>query len=325
MDLSTQYLGLTLKNPIIVGSSGLTQTVDKIKACEAAGAGAVVMKSLFEEQIREADLGVKDSALMHPEAMGYVQAEADLVYGARDYLKVIEGAKKAVSLPVIASVNCYTNKWWVNYAQQIAAAGADALELNVYLFPFMTEKSGQELEAGYLEILAAIKEQVSIPVALKLSPYFTAFGHFASQLAPIGVDGLVLFNRFAQFDLDLRQLKSVVRGAFVDPVGFNTSLRWIALLSGKLGIDLVASGGIKKPEDVIKQLLAGAKAVQVVSILYQDGLDKIKHLLTGLQAWMTEKQYATLADFRGKLNQINNPQSLAYIRAQYLKSITGVE
>jgi dihydroorotate dehydrogenase (fumarate) len=189
----------------------------------------------------------------------------------------------------------------------------------------MTEKSGQELEDGYCEILAAIKAQVSIPVALKVAPYFTAFGHFATRLAEMGVDGLVLFNRFAQFDLDLRQLKTMVRGAFVDPVGFNTSLRWMALLSGKLRVDLVASGGIKKPEDVVKQLLAGAKAVQVVSILYHDGLDRIKQLLTGLKDWMAEKQFASLADFRGKLNQINNPQSLAYIRAQYLKTITGVE
>lgn len=325
MDLSTQYLGITLKNPLIVGSSGLTQYVDKIKACEDAGAGAVVMKSLFEEQIRDTDSGLKDSAMMHPEAMDYIQADLDMQYGPREYIQTIEKAKKAVSIPVIASVNCFTSKWWVSYAQQLEAAGADALELNVYVFPIDLQKSGAELEQIYVDILKAVKSQVKIPVILKISPYFTSLGNLAVTLAENGADSLVLFNRFVQPDIDIHQLQTKVKGSFNDPQGFFHSLRWIALLSGKLNLELVAGGGIHEAEDVIKQLLAGATAVQITSVLYMEGLPKIEKILQGIQAWMKEKNFESLADFSGKLNHINNPQSLAYIRAQYIKKIAGIE
>lgn len=325
MDLTTQYLGLTLKNPIIVGSSGLTQNVDKIKACEAAGAGAVVMKSLFEEQIRDTDSGIKDSAMMHPEAMDYIQADLDMLYGPRDYIHTIEKAKKAVSIPVIASVNCFTAKWWVSYAQQLEAAGADAIELNVYIFPIDLQKSGADLEQIYIDILKAVKSQVKIPVIMKISPFFTAPGNLATRLAENGANSLVLFNRYVQPDIDIHHLQTAVKGSFSDPQGFYHSLRWIALLSGKVNLDLVASGGIHEAEDVIKQLLAGAAAVQLTSVLYMEGLPKIQKILQDLQNWMQAHQFKSIAEFTGRLNQINNPQSLAYIRAQYIKKITGVE
>jgi dihydroorotate dehydrogenase (fumarate) len=325
MDLSTQYLGLALKNPLIVGSSGLTQNVDKIKACEAAGAGAVVMKSLFEEQIRDTDSGIQDSAMMHPEAMNYIQADLDMLYGPHEYIQTIEKAKKAVSIPVIASVNCFTSKWWVSYAQQLEAAGADAIELNTYVFPIDLQKSGADLEQIYCDILKAVKSQVKIPVVLKISPYFTALGNFAARLAESGADSLVLFNRYVQPDIDINHLQTTVNGSFTDPQGFYHSLRWIALLSGKLNLDWVASGGVHEAEDVIKQLLAGAAAVQITSVLYMEGLPKIQKILQGLEAWMREQKFKTIAEFSGRLNQINNPQSLAYIRAQYIKKIAGVE
>jgi dihydroorotate dehydrogenase (fumarate) len=325
MQLSTKYLGLTLQNPIVVASSGLTQNVDKIKACEDAGAGAVVMKSLFEEQIRQQNLGLQESAMMHTEAMEYLQSDLEMLYGPRDYLQIIEKAKKRVKIPIIASINCYTSKWWLDYAEQIAAAGADALELNVYIFPFVTEKSSADLEDNYVEILKLVKEKVKLPVAFKISPYFTSFGHFATRLAANGADGLVLFNRFVQPEIDIKKMKSQVKAMFNDPVGFYNTLRWIGLLSGKLNVDLAASGNIRDANDVIKQLLVGAAVVQLASVLYVDGLGKIKQILTGLETWMKEKNFKAIQEFKGKLNQINDAQSMTFIRSQYLKTVSGVE
>jgi len=325
MDLSTTYLGLRLKNPIVVASCGLTQTVEKIQACEQAGAGAVVMKSLFEEQIREMDSGIRDSALMHPEAMDYLQADLDLLYGPRDYIQIIQQAKAAVTIPVIASINCYTAKWWIRYAQQLEAAGADALELNIYALPFDFEKNGEAIESIYLDIIKQVREQVTIPVALKLSPYFTALGNLAVHLAKQGADGLVLFNRFVQPEININELSTSVKASFTDPVGFSTSLRWIGLLSDQVKLDLAASGGVRETADIIKLLLAGATVVQLASILYTAGLEKIKQFLDELEQWMRAKNFETIADLRGTLNQRNHPQSLAYVRAQYIKKFAGIE
>lgn len=325
MDLSTSYLGLSLNNPLIVGSCGLTQSVDKIKQCEEAGAGAVVMKSLFEEQIRDTDSGIQDSAMMHPEVMNYIQADLEMLYGPRDYLKTIEQAKKSVSIPVIASINCFTSKWWLNYAKQIEAAGADALELNTYVFPLDFNKSSSDLEQIYFEIIESVKKEIKIPVSLKLSPYFTSFGYLASQLALRGANGLVLFNRFVNPEINIDKIETIVKASFNDLQGFYNSLRWTALLSDKIGLDLAPSGNIRESEDVIKQLLAGAAAVQLVSILYVDGLKKIETIKQGLVSWMENHGFNSLNDFRGKLNQVNNPQSMAYIRAQYIKKIAGIE
>lgn len=325
MDISTKYLGLELKNPIIVGSCGLTKTVEKIQKCEEAEAGAVVMKSLFEEQIREMDSGVKGSVGMHPEVMDYIRSEIDMAYGPREYLKTIEQAKKSVSIPIIASINCYSSKWWTDYAQQMELAGADALELNIYTLPFDMTKSSTELEAIYLEILQRVKEQIKIPVSLKLSPYFTSFGHLAAKLAAQGANGLVLFNRFIQPEINVDSIKIALKGAFNDPVGFSYASRWIALLSDTLNLDIAASGGIREASDVIKQILVGASAVQIASILYIDGLERIQSLLDGLRNWMAEKKFSSISEFKGKLNQEHDPQSQTYIRVQYIKSITGVE
>ena len=248
-----------------------------------------------------------------------------MTYGARDYLKVIEQAKAAVSIPVIASVNCFTAKWWVTYARQIEAAGADALELNVYISPDDFEKGAADLENIHYEIIESVKSQIKIPVALKLSPYFTSFGHFAAELSKRGADALVLFNRYVQPEINPDSMSVSVKGAFNDPMGFSNALRWVALLFDKLELDLVASSGIKDSSDLVKQLLAGATAVQIASVLYIEGLGKIKKLLAGLEDWMTQKGFSSIDDFRGKLSQKQNPQSQAYVRAQYIKSITGIE
>ena len=325
MELSTTYLGLSLKNPIIVGSCGLTKTVEQIKSCEQAGAGAVVMKSLFEEQIRESEAEMEKTLSMHPEVMDYLRADIDMRYGSENYTKVIAQAKKEVSIPVIASVNCYSSKWWMNYAKQIEEVGADALELNVYVMPADFAKTATDVENIYLDILRAVKAQIKIPVALKLPPYFTSFGNFAARLERYGADGLVLFNRFVQPDISISDITTMVKPSFNDPVGFGRSLRWTGMLSGMLELDIAASGGVRDETAVIKQLLAGAAAVQLVSVLYAKGLRKIQEILTGLEKWMKEKNFSALSDFRGRLNQVNAPQNEAYIRAQYIKSFSGVE
>ena len=325
MDLSTKYLGLALKNPIVVASCGLTKNFDQIKKCEDANAGAVVMKSLFEEQIREVSSGLDESLAMHTEAMDYIRAELDMQLGPREYLETITQAKKSVSIPVIASVNCYTAKWWTSYAKQIESAGADALELNIYVLPYNFENSGYNIENNYIEILQAVKQQVDIPVALKLSPYFTSFGNLAEKLDKQGANGLVLFNRFIQPDINTNDLKSMTKASFDDPIGYSHALRWIALLSGKLKLDIAASGNIRNADHAIKQLLVGANVVQIASVLYKEGLGVIQKMIDGLHDWMKAKQFDAIDDFRGKLNQQNDSKSESYIRAQYIKTFTGIE
>ena len=325
MDLSTQYLGLNLKNPIIVASCGLTKTVEQMKQCEDAGAGAVVMKSLLEEQLREVETELEDDIGMHSEVLGYLRADIGMRYGSDKYFTTIEHAKKALSIPVIASVNCYTSKWWTKYAKQIEDAGADALELNVYVLPVDFNKSAADVEDVYLDILKTVKAQISIPVALKLPMFFTSFGHFATRLEHFGADGLVLFNRYVQPEIDIEKVENKMIGSFTDPAGFHRTLRWIGLLSGTLELDLAASGGIRNAHGVIKQLLAGATAVQIASLFYAQGLEKIQELLDGLQEWMEAKQFKSIAAFKGRLNQVSDQQHAAYIRAQYVKSLVGIE
>ena len=325
MNFSTTYLGMTLNNPIIVGSCGLTKTVDQIKACEDAGAGAVVMKSLMEEQIRAVESDMQDAIATHPEVMDYLRADIDMRYGADAYTEAIAQAKQSVAIPVIASVNCYTSKWWTAYAKKIEEAGADALELNMYVMPTDVTKSAADIEDIYLETLAAVKARIRIPVALKLPQYFTAFGNFAARLEQSGADGLVLFNRFVQPEIDLTSLTTKIIPSFNDPVAVSRSLRWIGMLSGQVKMDLAASGGIRDARDVIKLILAGAAAAQIVSVLYANGLGRIQEMLTGIEAWMNEKQVSALSDFQGTLNQLNNPQPEDYIRAHYVNAYSGIE
>ena len=325
MNFSTTYLGMTLKNPIIVGSCGLTKTVDQIKACEDAGAGAVVMKSLMEEQIRAVESDMQDAIATHPEVMDYLRADIDMRYGADAYTEAIAQAKQAVTIPVIASVNCYTSKWWTAYAKKLEEAGTDALELNMYVMPTDVTKSAADIEDIYLETLAAVKARIRIPVALKLPQYFTAFGNFAARLEQSGADGLVLFNRFVQPEIDLTSLTTKIIPSFNDPVAVSRSLRWIGMLSGQVKMDLAASGGIRDARDIIKLVLAGASATQVVSVLYANGLGRIQEMLTGIEAWMNDKQVSALSDFQGTLNQLNNPQPEDYIRAHYVNAYSGIE
>ncbi len=324
-NLGTTYLGLQLKNPVIVASSGLTKSVENVIACEKAGAGAVVLKSLFEEVLAQRDFGVLDSVLDHTEAYDYYYAHLELLYGAQDYTALIREAKAAVSIPVIASINCVSTAWWPDFASQIQSAGADAIELNVFTTATDLSMDGRKVEELYYEILGTVKQRVGIPVALKIGSSFTALPNVAVEFGQRNLDGLVLFNRFTQPDIDIENLKLRTTFSFSEHDEMHAPLRWIALMSHYLPYDLCASTGIKSSEDVIKMLLAGAAAVQVASLLYKDGLGAIAPLLRGLEEWMTAHQFNEIADFKGMLNFHKAADPGQYLRAQFMEKVSEVD
>ncbi len=347
-DLSTTYMGLPLSNPIIVASSGLSATLKGIQRCAEAGAGAVVLKSLFEEQIA-ADLHALEefSDQAAPgEGAEYLQGYG-MALGPLDYLKLVREAKQAVEIPVIASLNCTTDQRWPSYAKQLESAGADAIELNVALLPTQQRLEGSAVEAVYGRILHAVKTQVTIPVAMKVGPNFSSFAHFAERLtrdrvegAPFtvgwcgpnvsggkvvweGADALVLFNRFYQFDIDIEGLRLTAGHPFSSAAEIHTSLRWISLLAGHVDCDLAAATGIHDGRDVVKQLLAGARVVQVCSTLHQHGLGHIGRMVEDLREWMSTHDFKRLDDFRGRLSQIRSDHPENFERLQYVKALGG--
>ena len=301
-NITTKYLGLTLKNPIIVASSGLTRNIDRVIECEKAGAGAVVLKSLFEEVLAKEDFGMKESTVDHTEAYEYYHAHLELLYGARDYTDLIKEAKAQTSIPIIASINCVSDAWWPDFAKQIEGAGADALELNVFTTATDLTMDSAKLEKLYFSILSNVKEKTTLPVALKISPYFSALPHVAVELGRRGLDGLVLFNRFTQPDIDIENVKLKTTFAYSTESDMHLPLRWTALMSHYLAYDLCATTGIKSAEDIIKLLLAGASSVQIASLFYEKGLDEIATLTAGLDDWMAQHGFESIADFKGKLS-----------------------
>jgi dihydroorotate dehydrogenase (fumarate) len=325
-DLSTRYMGLELRNPLIVGSCSLVKNVDGVEKCADAGAGAVVLKSLFEEQLRVETAKAQEHFWLygHSEAFQYVSKMA-MPLGPREYLKLIEEAKAKVSIPVIASLNCISPKWWTDYAKQINAAGADALELNVSVMPSDPGRASEEIERIYLDIVEALKNMIEIPIAVKLGPYFTSVARMAEQLAGRGVSALVLFNRFYQIDIDIEKVEPAPGLRFSSPDEISIPLRWIALLAGRVKCDLAASTGVHDGTDFVKQLLAGATAVQVCSTLYVNGLGQIGKILKKVEAWMTEHGFAAIGDFRGKLSQMVSERPELYERLQYIKIFVGIE
>jgi dihydroorotate dehydrogenase (fumarate) len=327
-DLTTNYLGIKLKNPLIVGSSGMTGTVAGVKHAAENGAGAVVLKSIFEEQIlHEMDSYISDtekdngnsfhkgykSVLSereydHEEAYLYLKDHAkNLTLGK--YLAFVEEAKKSVDIPVIASINCTSAYDWHYFARKIEEAGADALELNVYVLPSNTMKSSAENEKIYFDIIEAVLKQVSIPVSLKMGYYFSGLATTTIELSKTGIAGLVLFNRPFHPDIDIDKLETHAKYMLSDPTEYSHVLRWMALLSGRVECPLVATTGIHTGETAIKQLLAGATAIEIVSAIYKHGYPVISEIITDISKWMDEKGYKTLDGFRGKMNQqgIANP------------------
>jgi len=320
-DVSTKYLGMTLKNPIIVASSGITQTLKGIRECEKAGAGAVVLKSLFEEQI---DTLYKQTSRQmtppwHPEIYDYIE-RLNAEFGPYDYLNLIRTAKKSVSIPIIASIHCFSVQSWTRFAEQIEESGADGIELNIYIFSSGKNIKTETVEETYLEILRKVKEKVTIPVSIKLCPFFTSLAHLASELDRHGAAGLVFFNRFQPLDIDINKIQPISGPQFSSPEEKYTSLRWVALLSGELNCDLAASTGLHSSADVIKQLLVGASVTQLSSILYQNGIHYIAVILEEIKTWMKEHNFSSLHQFQGSLSQKRSPHPEFYERFQFIQS-----
>lgn len=326
-DLKTRYLGLELKNPFIMGSSGLTKTVDGVKRAAEAGAGAIVLKSLFEEEIRLEYAGTTDAFAdyPHPEAAAYLDADIATHYGPEKYLRLVEDATQAVDVPVIASVNCVSGATWTVFAEQLEAAGAAAIELNIYVLPLDASQTAEEVEGVYLDALRSVRARVGIPVSVKVVPYITNLVRFALGLQDAGANGLVLFNRFFQPDIDVQSEE--LKGGLVlsRPDEYRLALRWMGILYGRGRGDLCASTGIHDGETAARMLLAGADAVQVVSAVYAHGRTVFAQMKAELRAWMDDKGYENIAAFQGKLSRFRLGDHQAFERAQYIKAFVGAE
>ena len=325
VDLSTEYLGMKLKNPVIAGSSGLTNSVKSIQDLEESGAGAVVLKSIFEEEIA---LEYED-ILQEASAEGVNLDQFDYydfhIKGEKldKYTALIEESKKSVSIPVIASINCVYSHEWTSFAKQLQTAGADALELNMFFLPSEFERTSQEKEKAYFQIIEKVQKEVTIPIALKISYYFSNLGPMIQKLSETGIAGLVLFNRFYSPDFDIDKMEVVPSNVFSSPSDLPTSLRWIAIMAERVSCDLAASTGVHDGTALIKQILAGANAVQVASTLYKNGKGQIAEMLNTLEAWMDKQNYSSLSDFRGKMSQAKSSNPAAYERVQFMKYFGG--
>ncbi|PLX15051.1 MAG: diguanylate cyclase [Salinivirgaceae bacterium] len=320
-DLKTNFAGLELKNPIIVGSSGLTDTVDKIIDIASQGAGAVILKSLFEEQISYEAYNTINSneTNEYPEAADYIKGYTK-DNTVNDYLQLIKDAKKAVDIPVIASINCITASDWVEFAQSVQKAGADALEVNVFILPTDRNTKAEEYELRYFELYEKLKKEISIPIIFKISQQFTNLLGLLNRFNADGVNGVTLFNRFYEPDIDINKLTIKAAEVFSNPSDIRKVLRWVAIASGRIeGLNISASTGIHDAEAAIKMILAGATTVQVCSTVYQKGTGIVKEIVDGLNQWMDSKSFNALKDFRGLLNykKIENPEM--YERSQFMK------
>ncbi len=325
-DLSTTYLGLKLPNPIVAASSGLTATAAKVLECVEAGVGAVVLKSLFEEQIlaemRQDIEGAEVEA--HTEAQDFLTHMGKDVH-LNDHLKMVKEVKAAARVPVIASLNCVTSREWMDYAVSLEKAGADALELNVFIMPASSRSEGRDVEAVYLDIARKIRRKLSIPVAMKLGPHFSGLASMIRKLANEGINGFVLFNRFYRPDVDIQKLRLKTGPMLSTPEEMGTSLQWIALLSGDIeDADFAAATGIHDGEAAIKQLLVGARAVQVCSTLYRNGMGRVSQMLRDLSTWMDGRGYKTIKDFNGLLCRERSEHPETYERSQYIRALVGV-
>lgn len=317
-DLSVEYAGLKLRSPIIVSSSGLTNSVSRIEKIAASGAGAVVLKSLFEEQI-QFEITEMEAASDYPEAGDYIKTYAR-ENSVGNYLNLIREVKSAVDIPVIASVNCHSSDEWVDFTSRMEEAGADALELNIFYIGSDRRKDPRDYEAVYLNILSSVKEKVSIPVTVKLGSHFTNLTWMVDQLQQRGAAAVVLFNRFYAPDIDINEFTIGAAEIFSTPAEIRNSLRWVGILSSEVSqLDVAASTGVHNAAGVVKQLLAGAAAVQVCSVLYKNGVEYVNRMNSELKDWMEKKQYRSISEFRGKMSYQNFENPEAYERAQFIK------
>jgi dihydroorotate dehydrogenase (fumarate) len=326
-DLTTRYLGLTLRSPLVASASPLTGDVDMLRALEAAGAGAVVLPSLFEEQLTHEALQVHEMLEMgsdsNPEAAGYLPDLQHYNTGPSRYLRLIEQARAKLEIPIIASLNGVTPGGWTRYARLLSDAGAEAIELNIYRVVADVDASPRAIEQEECELVAAVKDATSVPVAVKLGPFFTAFAHFAADLVAAGADGLVLFNRFYQPDIDLVDLAVEPRLVLSDSEELRLPLRWIAILHGRLQASLAATTGIHTATDVAKALLAGADVTMMASALLRHGPDHLSVVESELVAWMADREYDSVDQLRGSVSQLSSSDPSAFERANYMKTLTS--
>ncbi len=322
MDLSTKYLGLDLAHPLMPGASPMVDDLDTVRRLEDAGASAIVMHSLFEEQLVGDAMSALRSVDAHTEsfaeATSYLPRPDEYRLGPEEYLEQVRKIKAAVKLPVIASLNGTTLGGWLDYSKLMEQAGADALELNVYYLPTDPAVGGLDVERNALGMAQAVKRAVGIPVAVKLSPFYSSLPAFAHQLDAVGVDGMVLFNRFYQPDIDVERLETVRSLRLSDSSDLLLRLRWLAILSGSVRGSLACSGGVHTPMDAIKAVMAGAHAVQMVSALLLHGPKTLKSVLDGMRTWMEEHEYESLRQMQGSMNLQKSPNPQAYERANYL-------
>ncbi len=325
MDLSTRYLGMKLRTPLVPSASPLSENLDNIKRMEDAGASAVVLYSLFEEQMtreREAlEHHLTHGTESFAEALSYLPAPEEFRAGPEGYLEKIGKAKKAVGIPIIASLNGVSIGSWVDFAKRIEEAGADALELNVYYIPTDTTQSSAEVEQSYIDILKAVKYVVTIPVALKLSPFFSNMAGMARRCDEAGANALVLFNRFYQPDMDLENLEIRTNVLLSTPQALRLPLRWVAILYGRIKSDMAATSGIHSSEDVLKILMAGANVAQLCSVLLQRGIGHIREIEKGMVEWMEKHEYESVNQLRGSMSQQSCADPSAFERAQYMRSV----
>lgn len=326
MDLSTTYMGLELRSPLVVGAAApLTEHIDQIKQMEDAGAGAVVLHSMFEEQIHQDQLDLHHhlqyGTHSFAEALTYFP-EPDIFHvGPEGYLNHIQQAKEMVDIPIIASLNGSTPGGWIEYARQIEQAGADALELNIYNIPTSLELTSVDIEQEYLAIVAAVKSAVNIPIAVKISPYFTSMANMAQRLTLAGAHALVLFNRFYQPDIDIESLDVHPNVLLSTPQELRLPMRWIAILYGRIFADLAATGGVHHGTDVVRLLMAGAQITMLVSVLLRHGIDHLQDIERELRHWLEEHDYSSVRQLQGCMCQLNCPNPTEFERSQYMKAV----
>lgn len=326
VNIETNYLGLKLKSPIIVASSGISNSIDKIKELEANGAGAIVLKSLFEEQIlAESAHNISQDQSYGHDVHDYITA---VMRDTRlsDYIKYIKEAKKACNIPIIASINCVSDREWLDFTESIENAGADAIELNIGILPSDHDVSSEENEQKYFRIIEKVRKNTRLPIALKMSQYSAGLANLIKKLSWTGhVDAFVLFNRYFRPDIDIENMKITSTGVFSNSGDISVSLRWVAIMSNVIEIPIAATTGIHTGADVIKQLLAGAQCVQVASTLYQNGIQQMAIMNEDLKTWMTKKKFKTIDDFRGKMAFDSDKNTVAFERIQFMKHFGGIE
>jgi len=329
MDLTTTYLGLKLKNPLVASAGPLQKNIDNVRRMEEAGISAIVMYSLFEEQIihesNALDNYITRGTNTFAEVNSYFPTFESFNVGTEGYIEELSQIKQAVSIPVIGSLNGVSTGGWVEYADKIEQAGADALELNIYYIPNDPELTSVELENAYVSLVKDVRSRVKIPIAIKLSPYFTTLPNFARRLVEAGANGLVLFNRFYQPDFDLDELEVVPNLTLSTSHDLRLPLRWIAMLYGRINADFAASSGIHTPEDIIKVIMAGASVTMATSTFLKYGIDRAEELLDGVRDWLEEKEYQSISQMKGSMSQKAVAEPAAFERANYMKVLNSFE